>query len=189
MDIRELTLPEVRNTYKNHIKHDFRADEIKPLIVIERSLKAGKYRCFGAFEDGNMLGYAFFTFVGRDYLLDYFGVLKGVRGQGIGTEFLTQLGSSVLKDFCDSLVIEVEDPRYAKSAEDELIRQKKISFYLGCGVIRSGVEAIVFGVEYLILEYPLKAPHTASQTAKIYDSIYRSNLPPLIYRANIKIRT
>ena len=165
MDIRELTLPEVRNTYKNHIKHDFHADEIKPLIVIERSLKAGKYRCLGAFEDGNMLGYAFFTFIGRDCLLDYFVVLKELRGQGIGTKFLTQLGSSVL------------------------IRQKKISFYQGCGVITSGVEARVFGVEYLILEYPLNAPHTASETAKIYDSIYRSNLPPMIYRANIKIRT
>ena len=189
MDIRELTLSEIRNTYKDHIKHDFHADEIKPLIVIERSIKAGKYRCLGAFEDGRMLGYAFFTFNQRDCLLDYFGVLKELRGQGIGTGFLTQLGSSVLKDFCDSLVIEVENPRFATTPEEELILQKRISFYHGCGVIDTGVEARVFGVEYLILEYPLNTPHSTSETAKIYDSIYRSNLPSVIFHANVKIRT
>ena len=189
MNIRELTLSEVRNTYKNRIRHDFRANEIKPLIIIERSLKAGKYRCLGAFEDSRMLGYAFLVINRNNCLLDYYGILKELRGKGIGTKFLSLLADSFLKDLCDSVVIEVENPRFANSPEDEITMKKRINFYLNCGAVISGVEANVFGVEYLILECPLKAPHTASQTAKIYDSIYRSNLPPLIYRANIKIRT
>ena len=189
MNIRELTLSEIRSTYKNHIRHDFHADEIKPLIVIERSLKAGKYRCFGAFEDNRMLGYAFFVINQHDCLLDYYGIFRELRGKGIGTKFLTLLADSFLKDLCDSVVIEVENPGFAKSSEDETTMKKRINFYLNCGAVISGVEANVFGVEYLILEYPLTASHTASKVAEIYGSIYRSNLPPLIYRANIKIRT
>ena len=189
MNIRELTLSEVRNTYKNHIRHDFRADEIKPLIIIERSIKAGKYRCLGAFEDSRMLGYAFLVFNRNNCLLDYYGIHKELRGKGIGTRFLSLLADSFLKDLCGSVVIEVENPGFAKSSEDEITMKKRINFYLNCGAVISGVEANVFGVEYLILEYPLTASHTASKVAEIYDSIYRSNLPPLIYHANIKIRT
>ena len=105
MNIRELTLSEVRNTYKNHIRHDFRADEIRPLIIIERSIKAGKYRCLGAFEDSRMLGYAFLVFNRNNCLLDYYGIHKDLRGKGIGTRFLSLLADSFLKDLCGSVVI------------------------------------------------------------------------------------
>ena len=188
MTIRELTIKEIRQTYKEHLRRDFPAEERKPLAMIERSYRRGDYLCLGAFEDGRMTGYAFFVFCGRNCLLDYYAVLPDLRGRGIGSEFLKRMTDTALTDRADILLIEVENPRYAAMEADLSLRKRRLDFYLNCGIIDTGVEANVFGVEYRLLEYPLSAAHTPSEAAEAYDGLYRHLLPPLLYRRNIKVR-
>ena len=118
MTIRELTIKEIRQTYKEHLRRDFPAEERKPLAMIERSYRRGDYLCLGAFEDGRMTGYAFFVFCGRNCLLDYYAVLPDLRGRGIGSEFLKRMTDTALTDRADILLIEVENPRYAAMEAD-----------------------------------------------------------------------
>jgi len=188
MIIRELNISEVRRTYKQHIKRDFPAAERKPLAVIERCLERGEYLCLGAFDGDDMAGYAFFVFCGRICLLDYFAVLPDRRGTGIGSAMLKELGRYGLRERCDILLIEVEDPLHVSGSE-QTVRHKRLEFYQKNGIISTGVTAVVFGVEYLLLEYPLGTTHTPMEAAEAYDTLYRSLLPGLIYRRNIFIRT
>ena len=189
MTIRELTIDEIRKTYRAHLKRDFLPEELKPLAAIERSYRRGEYLCLGAFGGEDMAGYAFFVFSGRTCLLDYFAVLPDRRGCGIGSSFIRHLGTTGIRERCDILVIEIENPRFAEDEEDRNTRTKRLDFYLRCGMINSGVEALVFGVEYLILEYPLERVHTREEVASSYDELYHSRLPGLLYRRNIKVRT
>ena len=188
MTIRELTIKEIRQTYKEHLKRDFHPEELKPLAMIERSYRRGEYLCLGAFDEGRMTGYAFFVFCGRNCLLDYYAVLPDLRGQGIGSGFLKDMAGTVLKERCDILLIEVENPRFAISEEDRTVRTKRLDFYLQCGIINTGVEANIFGVEYLLLEYPIRNAHTPAEAAGAYDDLYKHLLPALLYRKNVKIK-
>ena len=91
MDIRTLTIEEIRQTYKEHLRYDFPPDELKPLDRIEVSINEGKYLCIGAFgEDGKLVAYAFFVMTGDKCLLDYYAVIPELRGKGIGSAFLSE---------------------------------------------------------------------------------------------------
>ena len=189
MIVRELTLREIRSVYKAHLKYDFPSDERKPLAAIERSIGKGQYMCLGAFGEDGMLGYAFFVFSGRYCLLDYFAVVSGKRDMGIGSAFLTELISSPLLKRFGHVLIEIDDPAYASGPDDLAIRERRKSFYLNCGIKNTRVSALVFGVEYLLLEFPCGEDRSPEETARAYDAIYRSILPSLLYRKNILIRT
>ena len=107
MEIRELTLEEIRDIYKEHLCRDFPADELKPLDRMEVSLREGTYKCVGAFEAGAFRAYAFFVIIGSRCLLDYFGVVPEMRGKGVGTAFLKEVLSSLEAEL---ILIEIEDP-------------------------------------------------------------------------------
>ena len=128
------------------------------------------------------------VFCGRNCLLDYYAVLPELRGQGIGSEFLKNLAGTGLKDRCDILMIEIENPKYAVDEDDRSTKTKRLNFYLNCGIVNTGVEVIVFGVEYLLLEYPVNGVHTPQEVAEAYDGLYKYLLPALLYRKNIKFR-
>ena len=85
MDIGLLTLPEIREIYRKRLKHDFPANEVKPLARIEKAFRDGRYRCYGVREGDDLLAYAFFVLTGDLYLLDYYAVKKDLSGSGIGS--------------------------------------------------------------------------------------------------------
>jgi len=189
MIIRELSIDEIKQTYKEHLKADFPADELKPLGVILRSYRRGDYLCIGAYDGGEMAGYAFFVFDDRTCLLDYYAVVRGRRGQGLGTEFLSRLGTSAIRSRCDIMLIEVEDPLHSP-VKDSTVRLKRLEFYLKCGAVRTGAQASVFGVDYILLEFPLNGePHTREEAADAYGKLYASQLPKLLFKHQILIRT
>lgn len=182
-----MTLSEVRSTYRDHLKRDFPDAERKPLAMIERSLRKGRYLCLGAFDGDEMTGYAFFVFEGDSCLLDYFAVLSGRRGLGYGSRFIKDL-IPMLSRF-ETVIIEIENPAYAPDPESRSEMERRKAFYLNCGIKNTGASALVFGVEYLLLEFPPAGQHSPDDIARSYGAIYRSILPSVLYRKNILIRT
>ena len=60
MNIDLLTLPEVREIYRERMPEDFPENELKSLSVIEKIYREGRCLCYGAREGDNLLAYAFF---------------------------------------------------------------------------------------------------------------------------------
>jgi GNAT superfamily N-acetyltransferase len=179
MELKELTLEEIRGIYKEHLCRDFPADELKPLDRIEVSLREGAYRCIGAYEEGAFRAYAFFVIIGDRCLLDYFGVVPSVRGKGVGTTFLKQVLSSLDMEM---ILIEIEDPEEGEAQ----IRSRRKNFYLNAGCRDTNVRFITFGVKFLLLEYPTSIAHSPEEIEEGYRGIYRAILPGSMYERNIR---
>ena len=183
--IRELSLEEIRDIYTRYLYYDFPFDERKPLDRIEKSMRDGQYLCLGAWnKDGIFLAYAFFVVIGKNVLLDYYAVVPEYRGTGIGTSFLPLAAS---KTNADCLIIEIEDPDSANDPEESSTRLKRRDFYLRAGCILSDVRAHAFGVDYLLLEYPLGKTHSSGEIAENYLGIYRTILPHDMYETNMSV--
>lgn len=186
MQTRILTIEEIREVYEKYLYYDFPDDERKPLSRIEQSIREGRYLCTGAFaEDGEFLAYAFFVFEKDICLLDYYAVVPEMRGKGIGSEFLRR---AVEQCSSEVTIIEIEDPESEVPEEEKKARERRLDFYLQAGAINTNVHVLVFGVEYLLLEYPLKGIHNEEAIAEGYCSIYRAILPKKMYEQNISVR-
>ena len=184
MKIRELTLSEIRKIYKEYLYYDFPDDERKPLSRIEKSIRDGQYICIGAFSEGEeILAYAFFVFFQEKCLLDYYAVVPKMRGKGIGSDFLS---SAVKSTSFGVTIIEIEDPDTG-SPKEKKERRRRLSFYLKAGCVNTHVRVIGFGVDYLLLEYPLHGSHTEEEIAEGYKDTYRSILPKRMFERNIAV--
>ena len=192
MEIRELSKDEIRLVYDTHMKDDFPPSELKPLRMILHAVKKQRYLCFGAFQSDEIIGYAFVAFVPgakeRTYLLDYFAVRKEMRGQGSGSKILPAVSAALPK--ARGMVLEVEDPATAGTAEEKEVREKRIRFYLRCGAVDTQVNAWLFGVEYKLLELPTgtATPHAPEEVRKLYKELLQGLVPRLLLRRNLIIR-
>ena len=190
MQVRPLSLPEVREAYRDLILPTFPDDERKPLGMIERALSRDRYRCYGVERDGRLLACAFLVVLrdaGKaDCLVDYLSVREDLRGQGIGRLLLTRLAETELAGY-RTVLLEVDDPDVA-AGEEKRLRERRMAFYGRCGLADTGVRARVFGVDYRILCLPDPAgpPEGAAET---YAALYRSFLPALFYRRFVSIRS
>ncbi len=180
MTVEILTLPKIRDVYRNQMEYDFPADERKPLRRIEASLKKGQYICYGLKDGTGILAYAFFVVIENQYLLDYFAVRKELRGAGIGSGFLRELLSRQLKD-ASCVLLEVDDPSAADSDEERVVRNRRLHFYLKNNLQDTGIRVSTFGVIFLILEPLTGHRHSAEEISQIYSRIYRSILPERMY--------
>ena len=186
MDIGLLTLPEIREIYRKRLKHDFPANEVKPFAMIEKAFRDGRYRCYGVREGDDLLAYAFFVLTGDLYLLDYYAVKKDLRGSGIGSGFLKELGSRCL-DEASCVLVEVDDPSSAGSDQEKEIRERRLAFYRRNGLSDTGARAQTFGADFLILEFPKGEPHSKEEAGAFYLRIYRSLLPERICERQVRI--
>ena len=148
---RELTSDEVRDIYNRYMKQDFPPQELKPLKNIERMRERGEYSCYGSFEDGRLKAYAFVAEPrgGGMVLLDYLAAVSDERSAGHGSRML-----GFLREDCagkGGILIEAEDPAFAADEADGEIRRRRIRFYDKNGSRDTGVRAVVFATEYVIL--------------------------------------
>ena len=113
--------------YEKFLKEDFVSDEIKPIKNILMLIKNDRYKVYGVFQDDEMIAYA--SFWKKENinlaLLDYLGVLKKYRNQGIGSKILT-----LIKEMLGNMpyVVEAEIPT-GSSLEEDKIRKRRIQFY------------------------------------------------------------
>ena len=113
--------------YEKFLKEDFVSDEIKPIENILTLIKNGRYEVYGVFQDDEMIAYA--SFWKKEninlVLLDYLGVSKKYRNQGIGSKIL-----ALIKEMLGNMpyVVEAEIPT-GSSLEEYKIRKRRIEFY------------------------------------------------------------
>ena len=184
--IRSLSLTEVRALYHKRLAVDFPPDELKPLSAIERALSRDAYLCYGAVKGNDILAYAFFVKAFDNQvpcaLFDYLAVQESLRDTGIGSRFLQGLIAGPLRGF-GVVLLEVDDPAYAKSPNDLDTRNRRLDFYLRNGLRDTQVTATVYRVEYRILALPVAAVPGKEDTRRIYSQLYRVIFPPSVFEA------
>ncbi len=148
MEMKCLDLAEVFDIYDRYAIHDFPASELKTKDHIKDLMTRGLYRCFGFYQQSQLVAYAwFFVYEPSLYLLDFFAVLAAFRSQGLGAQILQLLREQI---GAHGVYGEVEDPDYAIDSDDRSIRQRRIGFYLRNGMHLTGVRSSVLTDRYLI---------------------------------------
>lgn len=157
MKLVELTLEEREKTYNEHMLNDFHKSEVKPFNMIESLIEKERYLCYGFYEENDpdkLLGYAYFVKTNYNILMDYLAVTKSYRGKGYGTKFLTIIEKKFKSKF-NTLLAEVENPRFALDDEDKKCREGRISFYLKNNFNVSSIETCVLKDQYKIIQLKL----------------------------------
>lgn len=180
----ELTEYQIKTIYQNHMVRDFPDTERKPLSMILKAMQEGRYECYGAQKDDRFYGYAFFVKCGQDYLLDYFAVFPELRCKGMGSAFLKELSAHFKGK---KVIIEAENPLFAEDASERNTRLRRIAFYLKNGCRDSDISVKLFHVEYKLLLLSDDQLIGRDEIKEIYQNIYQSVLPPLLYRTMLKI--
>lgn len=175
----------IERLFKSRLKKDFARNELKPLSSMRRSWEKDAYDCYGLFCGDEILGYAFFVRLGKNFLFDYLAIEESHRDEGLGSIFLRQL-TACLTD-ADCVVIEVEDPDQAKNEADRVLRERRLQFYLRNGYLETMLTSEVFGADYRILEVPVGNPHTTDQLRNIYAALYQSTLPAFFFRTQFRV--
>lgn len=190
MEIKSLTIEQVKQVYEESMKVDFPDNERKPLAMILKALENGTYECLGAFmEEGEVdkiVGYAFFVKTENDYLFDYLAVMKDYRNKGIGAEFLKGIAKHC--ENYESVIGEVEDPACAKTEDEKKLQQRRRDFYFRNGYVDTKVRVKLFGVDYLVIEMNKNVTHTEQEIKELYKKHYEAMLPKLLYKTMVKIK-
>ena len=176
LEIKELTIEQIREIYAERIPKDFAPDEIKPLSRIEDALSKGHYACYGAFDGNLITSYAFFVINGDDALLDYLAVREDLRGSGTGSEFLQGIRAGLLRRF-ERVLLESENPDYAETDDDRKTRERRLRFYRKNGLMETGVLSTVWNVPYRVLQFPDGKSLSADETREVYRGLYKVLLP------------
>ena len=128
LTLRRLTMEQAEQIYTRYMKQDFPRDELKPFAMIREADARGEYECIGCYDGDALCGYAYLVKLGREYLLDYFAVLSGLRDSGYGTRILNALGKRYAES--EAFLIESENPDFAADADALQERQRRMRFYL-----------------------------------------------------------
>ncbi len=187
MQAKLLSLAECKQIYQEYLVKDFPADEVKPFASIRRMAKKGLYQSWGFYENDVLAAYAFLCDDSnrRFSLLDYFAVNASLRGQGYGRQALALLRKRY--QAYTGLIIESENPDFAKDEADLHTRERRIAFYEKCGLTDSGVRGRAFGVEYRILYAPCGETASHQEVGIALQEIYQLLLPGPVYKKFVKI--
>ena len=185
LTLRTLDNAQIRMLYEQRMRRDFPPSELKHLSAILGMCEKGVYDVLGAYREEHLAAYALIyrDDAARVVLLDYLAVDEPLRGQGIGTELLTQLKMHYAGS-TDVLLIECERP---KAAPDEAEARKRIGFYTHAGAELTPVRIWLFEVEYSILVLPCGKMLPQRDWAQQMLSLYRQMLPKALYEKNVRL--
>ncbi len=184
---KKLTIEETREIYDQYMTADFPPMELKPFENISDLIMKGYYSSYGFYEEEALRGYAFLC-DNEDHtysLLDYYAILSDCRGKGYGKKILAVL-REIYKDY-EAIILESENPQYAKNEPDFKVRTGRLSFYQKSGVIFENLESKVFGVDYVILVFPCKSNPDSSVIRRKLIDIYHILVKEPYFTANVHI--
>lgn len=144
MELRLLNKGELTALYQNEMTVDFPHAELKPLKAMLRLMDMGRYDPLLVTEDGGAVGYALLWLPENreGALLEYFGVLRGLRNGGLGTRIL-----ALLVERYGQIFGEAEKPNSEDPAENNL-RRRRLAFYERNGFRVLDYECALFGVRF-----------------------------------------
>lgn len=192
MEIRELTMDEVEEIYHREMVRDFPEDELKPLSAIRVLYEHGLYLCLGYFDGPHPAAYACYLTDPdkKKLLLDYYAVIEGGRGKGVGSAFLQAMFER-LKD-AEVIVGEVENPDFAETDEERTLQSHRIGFYQknGFAVAAPDQTCRLYGVEYRIIVKGLQTEtaDAAEHAAEIINEMYHLMFPEKIFGKKVIVR-
>ena len=173
MKLKLLNKCELESLYNAEIVYDFPRAELKPLRAMLRLMDMGQYDpLLITDDDGNALGYALVWLPrARDGgLLEYLGVLRGKRNNGLGTQALP-----LLLERYGQIFGEVEAPTSDDPAENEL-RRHRIGFYERNGFRVLDYECALFGVHFKCM---YQGPETDDRKVlELHRSVYADYFSP-----------
>lgn len=179
--------------YTKTAKHHFPPAELKPVGRVCSFLEEGKYICYGLFEAGELLGYAFFLKPEKaDFmLLDYYAIMEGHRNQKLGSVFLKLLKEEFKmgKEYpVSGFFIESEHPDFSKDEAERDLRQRRIAFYERNGAGLTEVTSRLFGVDYKILYVTVEDRGLETKEAfEKLEYIYHAMFAPKLFGREVKI--
>lgn len=183
LHIQKLKLNEIKRIYDTHMQEAFPQSELRPYKSIEMLSNSGHYVCYGLYDEQRLVAYAFFSCTNdRNYiLLDYFAVLSGLRGNGIGSRFFEMIREEM--QALDGVLLEVESVESTENAAEKALRSKRIAFYERNGCRMTAAKCLLYGVDFCIMALPLKKPVPDSKTVLFeLESIYHVMFDDALYR-------
>ena len=173
MKLKLLNKCELKSLYNAEIVDDFPRAELKPLRAMLRLMDMRQYDpLLITDDDGNALGYALVWLprVRDGGLLEYLGVLRGKRNNGLGTQALP-----LLLERYGQIFGEVEAPTSDDPAENEL-RRHRIGFYERNGFRVLDYECALFGVHFKCM---YQGPETDDRKVQnLHRSVYADYFSP-----------
>lgn len=145
---RQLTAAELTDVYRNEMRRDFPAGELKPLSTILNGEASGFGHTWGVFCGEELAAYLVMVCPPGSVVsqLDYFAVLPGYRAAGLGARLLAQLPAR--EKGVRAIMIESECP---EKAEDEAIARRRLDFYARGGAVDTGWVEKLFDSWFRIL--------------------------------------
>ncbi|MCD7727859.1 MAG: GNAT family N-acetyltransferase [Ruminococcus sp.] len=179
-----LSVSQAKEIYKKYMKSDFPKNELKPFSMIKVHTERGVYLPIGIYDNNALAGYAYCLLdkESSGVLLDYFAILKPLRGKGIGSRALKSVCSYFTNELgFKALVLESESADFAKNDEDKATRLKRMAFYQRNGMFLQSFSTNLFGVHYKIFSYP------EVDARGLILSIYQKILPARLLKSRLKI--
>ena len=172
MELQLLNQEELTVLYQNEMTVDFPKSELKPLAAMLRLMDMGCYEPLLVTENGKPVGYAL-VWLPEDRsgaLLEYFGVLRGLRSAGLGTKIL-----GLLAERYGQIFGEAEAPCSDDPAENAL-RRRRIAFYERNGFRVLDYECALFGVRFHCL---YQGPETGDRKVEaMHRGVYAGYFSP-----------
>ena len=173
MKLKLLNKCELKSLYNAEIVDDFPRAELKPQRAMLRLMDMRQYDpLLITDDDGNALGYALVWLprVRDGGLLEYLGVLRGKRNNGLGTQALP-----LLLERYGQIFGEVEAPTSDDPSENEL-RRHRIGFYERNGFRVLDYECALFGVHFKCM---YQGPETDDRKVQeLHRSVYADYFSP-----------
>lgn len=181
MQIKELNPDELAEVYKEHMKRDFPANELRPFKSIKKLLRQGLYECIGLYDEGELSAYACFVRSSQAdvVLLDYYAVIPGQRSRGVGGRFLNLLTERMEES---GIIIEVESVGSAQNDQERRRRERRVDFYKRCGARLTNVSGRVFNVDYSVMYLPVSRELSDEAVLGGILEIYRNIAPARLLR-------
>ncbi len=185
MEVKILSVSELKDIYQNHMFRDFPKEEIKPLSTLEYLLSTGEYAPLAYFDGGEMIGYTLLiASAGRQAcLLDYFAVLPQFRSGGRGSQILKYLREHFLGK-THQILIECEHPDFAPDRDQAL---RRLRFYSNAGAKKAEIETKLFGVRYLVFALPCDGSAAPLPTEDDIVFYYKKMVPEGKYDEEVEI--
>lgn len=124
--LRKIKFKEFKKLYRKHIIRDFPKNERPNLERFRKRILENKEEVYIFEEEDAEKGYTLIVKLENYIFVDFLATYKESRGQGIGTKILKELKEKYPD--CN-IILEVEDPEFARDEKEKTIREKRIKFY------------------------------------------------------------
>lgn len=184
MILRELDLEELNWLHAQELREAFPPEELKPYAAMEKLYQTGMYHPVGAWEGGELLGYALLweSPVGKYVLIDYLGVTASRRNGGLGGQILQMLKEQ-FRDW-DGIIVESEAP---DGGDHDALRKRRMDFYRRNGYTFLDYDCVLFGVHYAVCLCSPSGKGTRSGALEAHKALYRRQFSQWAYDRFIQI--